>query len=152
MKFHIGKPCTSVGGIKRQGGINSFTLSGQSFQTEVGRHFFPQRLVNLRNSPAQRDVKSRSLEIFKVEIDKLLKGRCLRAMGICHREGVDTWDRSAMITLKNVADLGEQVTYYCFCFCVFLCTPFPSYPSIYITHPNKCSHIYLDLATSLIVS
>ena len=66
---------------------HSLRVKGRPFRTEMRRNFFSQRVVNLWNSLAQRAVEARSLNVFKTEIDRFLRGS--KVMGKRQENGVE---------------------------------------------------------------
>ena len=68
-----------VGKTRTRG--HNLRLKGQSFKTEMRRNFFSQRVVNLWNSLPQKAVETRSLSVFKTEIDMFLINKGIRGYG-----------------------------------------------------------------------
>ena len=54
---------------------------GTTFKTEMMRNFFSQGMVNLWNSLSQKAVETRSLSVFKTEIDGFLINKRIRGYG-----------------------------------------------------------------------
>ena len=68
-----------VGETRTRG--HNLRVKGRSFETEMQRNFFSQRVMNLWNSLLQRAVEARSLSIFKTEIDRFLINKETKGYG-----------------------------------------------------------------------
>eukprot|EP00061_Rhincodon_typus_P007593 g29439.t1 len=57
---------------------HSLRIRGKPFRSEMGKNFFPQRVVNLWDSLPQKAVGSSSLDIFKKELDMALGAKGIK--------------------------------------------------------------------------
>ena len=74
-----------VGETRTRG--HNLRVKGRSFKTEMRRTTFSQRVVNLWNSLPRKAVETRSLNVFKTEIDRFLINKGIGVMGKRQKNG-----------------------------------------------------------------